>query len=72
MNPNFAPHVVATLKDGDCPVWLTPDDRWSADPQEAEILSEEAIATVRLLEARSFAGPAEFVRLVQHCQPTDA
>jgi len=72
MITNFAPHVVAALNDGDRPVWLTPDDRWSADPREAEILNEVAHATVQLLEARSFAGPADFVRLVQHSQPTDA
>lgn len=33
-------------------VWRTADQRWSADPREAELLTDEAHAEVLLLEAQ--------------------
>lgn len=32
-------------------VWLTPDDRWSADITEAEVFHDEAVAEDRLIFA---------------------
>ena len=48
----YTPKVVTanTLLDGDA-VWLTVDDRWSADMAEAEFITDEAVADDRLLFA---------------------
>ena len=48
----FTPKVVTAnaLLEGDA-VWLTEDDRWSRDMSEAELLTDEAHADLRLLEA---------------------
>ena len=32
-------------------LWFTPDDRWSADPAQAEPIEDEAHADIRLLDA---------------------
>ena len=55
----FTPKVVTAnlLREGDV-VWRTADDRWSLDPAEAELLTDEAHAQVRLIEADR---PAEVV-----------
>ena len=48
----FTPKVVTAnaLLDGDA-VWLTGDDRWTRNPSEAELLTDEAVAEERLLSA---------------------
>lgn len=48
----FTPKVVTAnaLLEGDA-VWLTADDRWSADIREAEFIEDEAVAEDRLLFA---------------------
>ena len=53
----FTPKVVAAndLLEGDA-VWLTEDDRWTRDMAEAELLTDEAHAELRLLEAQARAG----------------
>lgn len=50
----FTPKVVTAngLLEGEA-VWLTADDRWSADMSEAELIEDEAIAQDRLLFAIS-------------------
>ena len=50
----FTPKVVTAnaLLEGDA-VWLTEDDRWSRDMADAELLTDEAHADLRLLEAQS-------------------
>lgn len=54
MSRIFTPKVVTAnaLLEGDA-VWLTEDDRWSRDISEAELLDDEAHATIRLLFAES-------------------
>jgi hypothetical protein len=32
-------------------LWFTPEDRWSADPAQAEQIEDEAHADIRLLDA---------------------
>lgn len=53
----FTPKVVTAnaLLEGDA-VWLTEDDRWTRDMAEAELLTDEAHAELRLLEAQARAG----------------
>lgn len=48
----FNPKVVTAnaLLDGDV-VYLTADDRWSADLTDAEVLTDEADAQIRLIDA---------------------
>ncbi|MEM8802673.1 MAG: DUF2849 domain-containing protein [Pseudomonadota bacterium] len=48
----FTPKVVTAnaLLEGDA-VWLTADDRWTRDMQEAELIEDEAVAEDRLLFA---------------------
>ena len=48
----FTPKVLTAnaLLEGDA-VWLTEDDRWTRDIAEAELLTDEAHAELRLLEA---------------------
>ena len=50
----FTPKVVTAnaLLEG-CAVWLTEDDRWSRDMAEAELLTDEAHADLRLIEAQA-------------------
>ena len=50
----FTPKVVTAnaLLEGDA-VWLTEDDRWTRDISEAELLTDEAHADLRLLEAQA-------------------
>lgn len=52
MAKQFTPKVVTAnaLLEGDA-VWLTEDDRWSRDMAEAELLTDEAHAELRLIEA---------------------
>jgi hypothetical protein len=54
MSRNFTPKVVTAnrLLEGDT-VWLTEDDRWSPDMADAELIEDEAHATIRLLFAQS-------------------
>ena len=54
MPRTFTPKVVTAnaLLEGDA-VWLTEDDRWTRDISEAELLTDEAHADLRLLEAQS-------------------
>ena len=50
----FTPKVVTAnaLLEGDA-VWLTEDDRWTRDIHEAELITDEAHADLRLLEAQA-------------------
>jgi hypothetical protein len=54
MARSFTPKVVTAnaLLDGDA-VWLTEDDTWTRDIREAELLTDEAHADLRLLEAQA-------------------
>ena len=57
MARSFTPKVVTAnaLLEGDA-VWLTEDNRWTRDMREAELLTDEAHADLRLLEAQARAG----------------
>ncbi|RYH08435.1 DUF2849 domain-containing protein [Tropicimonas sp. IMCC6043] len=52
MSRPFTPKIVTAnaLLEGDV-VYLTEDDRWSRRHEDAELLEDEAHATIRLLEA---------------------
>lgn len=54
MTRAFTPKVVTAnrLLEGDN-VWLTEDDRWSPDMTQAELIEDEAHATIRLLFAQA-------------------
>ncbi len=54
MTRGFTPKVVTAsdLRRGDV-VWLTADDRWTRDLREAELITEEAHAQLRLLHAQA-------------------
>lgn len=54
MARSFTPKVVTAnaLLEGDA-VWLAEDDTWTRDIREAELLTDEAHADLRLLEAQS-------------------
>ncbi|WP_322889353.1 MULTISPECIES: DUF2849 domain-containing protein [unclassified Yoonia] len=54
MPPRFTPKVVTAnaLLNGDA-VWLTEDDRWSPLMSEAELITDEAHADLRLLQAKA-------------------
>ena len=54
MPRTFTPKVVTAnaLLEGHS-VWLTEDDRWSRDISEAELLTDEAHAELRLIEAQA-------------------
>jgi len=53
----FTPKVVTAnaLLEGDA-VWLTEDNRWTRDMAEAELITDEAHADLRLLEAQARVG----------------
>ncbi|MGH1423449.1 MAG: DUF2849 domain-containing protein [Pseudooceanicola sp.] len=53
----FTPKVITAnaLLEGDV-VYLTADDRWTRDLAEAELLTDEAHADLRLIEAERRAG----------------
>lgn len=57
MAREFTPKVVTAnhLLEGDV-VYLTVDDRWTRRIEEAELLEDEAHATIRLLDAEMQAG----------------
>lgn len=48
----FTPKVITAnaLLEGDA-IWFTPDNRWSRDIGDAELITDEAHADLRLLEA---------------------
>ncbi|SEW16851.1 Protein of unknown function [Cognatiyoonia koreensis] len=50
----FTPKVVTAnaLLEGDA-VWLTEDDQWTRDMSKAELMTDEAHAELRLLEAKA-------------------
>ncbi|MFZ5963831.1 DUF2849 domain-containing protein [Thalassococcus sp. BH17M4-6] len=50
----FTPKVVTAnaLLEGDV-VYLTADDQWTRDLRQAEVLTDEAVAQIRLLDASS-------------------
>ncbi len=54
MSRTFTPKVVTAnaLLEGDA-IWLTEDDRWTRDIREAELIEDEAHATIRLLHGQS-------------------
>ena len=54
MAQSFTPQVITAnaLLEGDA-VWLTEADTWTRDIREAELLTDEAHADLRLLEAQS-------------------
>lgn len=53
----FAPKVITAnaLLEGDA-VWLTESDQWTRDIYDAELLTDEAHADLRLLEAKARQG----------------
>ncbi len=57
MSREFTPKVITAnaLIEGDV-VYLTADDLWSRDLSEAEVLTDEADADLRLLQAQARAG----------------
>ena len=57
MPRTFSPKVITAnaLLEGDA-VWLTEDNTWTRDIREAELLTDEAHADLRLLEAQARAG----------------
>ena len=57
MSRAFTPKVVTAnaLIEGDV-IYLTADDRWSRDHAEAELITDEAHAQLRLLKAQSQKG----------------
>jgi hypothetical protein len=57
MSRAFTPKVITAnaLIEGDA-VWLTEDDRWTRDMSEAELIEDEAHATIRLLDAQKQQG----------------
>ncbi len=65
MNRAFHPKVITgnALIAGDA-VWLTPDDRWSRDMADAELIDDEAHADIRLIEAQRRSGEVVGVYLV--------
>lgn len=54
MSKAFTPKVITAnaLLEGDA-VWLTQDDSWSRSLTEAELLTDEAHADLRLIEAHA-------------------
>jgi len=54
MSRIFTPKVVTAnaLLEGDA-VWLTEDDTWTRDVSKAELMTDEAHADLRLLEAQA-------------------
>lgn len=54
MSKAFTPKVVTAnaLLEGDA-IWLTEDDTWTRDIREAELMTDEAHADLRLLEAQA-------------------
>ena len=52
MSRSFTPKVITAnaLLEGDV-VYLTEDDRWTRNLSEAELLTDEAVAEVRLIDA---------------------
>ena len=54
MSRAFSPKVITAnaLLEGDA-VWLTEDDRWTRNIKEAELMTDEAHADLRLLEAQA-------------------
>ena len=64
MSPRFTPKVITAnaLLEGDA-VWLTEADTWTRDISEAELITDEAHADLRLLEAQSRAGEVAGVYL---------
>ena len=54
MATRFTPKVITAnaLLEGDA-VWLTGTDTWSRDMREAEFITDEAHAVLRLLEAQA-------------------
>jgi len=54
MSHDFTPKVVTAnaLLKGDA-IWLTEDDRWTRNIAEAELIEDEAHATIRLLHGQS-------------------
>ena len=57
MPRSFTPKVITAnaLLEGDA-IWLTADNTWTRDIREAELLTDEAHADLRLLEAQARAG----------------
>ena len=54
MSRHFTPKVITAndLMLGDA-IWLTEDDRWTRDIAQAELIEDEAHATIRLLLAQA-------------------
>ncbi|WP_417719051.1 DUF2849 domain-containing protein [Salipiger sp.] len=64
MSKSFSPKVITAnaLIEGDV-IYLAEDDAWVRDLASAEVLTDEAIAQVRLLDAQSRASEAVGVYL---------
>jgi len=72
MSRTFIPKVVTAnaLLEGDA-VWLTEADTWTRDIREAELLTDEAHADLRLLEAQSRKAEIAGAYLVDAKQSSD-
>ncbi|MDA7424641.1 DUF2849 domain-containing protein [Thalassococcus lentus] len=66
MTIQFKPHVITAnaLVEGDV-IYLTDTDGWTRALSEAEVLTDEAHAQLRLLEAQARSGEAVGVYLAQ-------
>ncbi len=65
MTTPFKPHLLEAQSTDGCALWLTIDDLWSNDPLEAEVLEDEAHATIRLIDGRMLSRQGQTVRLVE-------
>ncbi len=65
MTATFRPHLLAAESADGRALWLTIDDRWTDDLNEAEILDDEAHATIRLIEGQILSRQGQTVRLVE-------
>jgi len=65
MTAPFKPHLLSAQSADQRTVWLTADDRWSDNPLEAEVLEDEAHATIRLIDGRLLSGDGQIIRLVE-------
>jgi hypothetical protein len=65
MSRAFTPKVITAnrLLEGDA-VWLTEDDQWATDIAQAELIEDEAHATIRLLDGEAQSGVVVGVYLV--------
>lgn len=59
----IAARIAGTHPDGNL-VWLTVNDHWTRNPQEAELIDDEAHGDIRLIEAQIVAKDIQDIRFV--------